>query len=166
MKGMLGDCSSLKNVIFPDSEEGVFLVPNGGVDQLFAGDKQLVSIDLSCFDFSEITAVESMWSSTHIQTIDTPLNVECDIPLVNGDQINAVYIDENGNEYTSLPMNLDYSIRLTSKEPREELKEEQEETSFDESNIPNNNANETVSQESNQKENTIEIGRASCRERV
>lgn len=157
MKGMLGDCSSLKNVIFPDSEEGVFLVPNGGVDQLFAGDKQLESVDLSCFDFSEITAVESMWSSTHIQTIDTPLNVECDIPLVNGDQINAVYIDENGNEYTSLPMNLDYSIRLTSKEPREELKEEQEETSFDESNIPNNNANETVSQESNQKENTIAL---------
>ena len=77
------------------------------INGMFVGCGELESLDLSTWDLSNCTKGGPVFSQDYqLKSIWTPLNlkVDADLPLT--------YYDSAGNEYKSLPKNLDHSILL------------------------------------------------------
>ena len=105
-----------KNISEITFQEGVSFPED--VTQMF-DISALKKVDLSCVDFSNVSRADNIFGQQDnegsLQEIQTPKNVNIDIPLY------AAYTDESGNLFSSLPMNLQESIRLTKAEAGDEL---------------------------------------------
>ncbi len=126
MEEMFAGCSRLKSLDL--SKFNTSKVTN--MEYMFGGDSSLTELDLSSFDVSNVTSMSHMFSNAaylsedgetvlgNIRTIKTPKNlkVSVDLPYYCRNENNRLgtikYYDEAGNEYTSLPKNLDHSITL------------------------------------------------------
>ena len=104
MSNMFYGCSNLKKLDLTGVDTGNV----SDMDALFGRDDNLEEIDLSGFDLSNASSSNLMYNFTP-KIIHTPLHNKNHIPL------NKIYTDENGKEYTELPMGeeSDVSIVLT-----------------------------------------------------
>lgn len=100
-------CYNLKSVNF-----GSMTLSKSGytyVESVFADCIRLETIDMHSLDFSNVTSTcMCLDDCKALKTIQTPYNVKVDIKLPH-----TMY-DASGNVYTTLPKNLDHSIKIST----------------------------------------------------
>ncbi|MDE7133426.1 MAG: BspA family leucine-rich repeat surface protein [Lachnospiraceae bacterium] len=117
MADMFSECNSLtsldvtgfdtSNVI--DREYGGWQ----GMDGMFSSCSNLASLDINSFNMSKLDSVSGMFiGCTSLATIYTPCNIKCPVSLSGSWNTKDIWYDEDGNKYTELPQNLDYSILI------------------------------------------------------
>ena len=94
------------------------------MDAVFYNCAKLTSLDLSSFDISKVTSLNSTFMGcTSLERINTPINKDKEkgyLPKVE----NMQWEDISGMTYSYLPGNMDHSIVLNRKIPRVGLKSE------------------------------------------
>ena len=105
MSDMFGRCESLTSLDVSNFDTNQVAIMNYMFEHCYS----LVSLDMSGFDTSQVTEgmVRMLFDCDSLEQLDTPKNVTQGVALPH------LMYDENGTEYSILPMNQETSIRLT-----------------------------------------------------
>lgn len=106
MTGMFGNCYMLENLSISSFDTSCV----ESINLMFTSCKSLKRIDMSSFDLSALKETVFLpLNATSPDIIHSPKNLSYEIKLSN------TYVDVNGNEYTTLPLNKTNSIYLMKK---------------------------------------------------